>query len=104
MSSLIETAFIDVDEPVLDQRQVDLLRETAEECGPGLLQELLDLYMTDNSARVDQIRPAISENRLEEAAGLAHSVAGSSANLGANRLAKLCSLIEINIKKGRLEN
>ncbi len=104
MRASVEMAFIDVNEPLLDQSQVELLRETAEECGPELLQELLDLYLVDNTARVEKIRPAISENKLEEASGLAHSVSGSSANLGANRLAKLCSLLENNINNGLLDN
>lgn len=103
MNITVATAFIDQGEPRLDQFQVNLLRETAEECGPEMLQELLDLFTEDSSVRVAQIGIAISRNDLEEVAGLAHSLAGSSANLGGNRLAKLSSLLEGNILKGHLD-
>ncbi len=102
MNTSVAAAFIESDEPLLDNNQVEMLRETALECEPELLQELLDLYCQDNTARVERIRPAIARGDWAEAAKLAHAVAGSSSNMGGNRISKLSILLENNINDGSL--
>ena len=101
MNTSAATAFIESDEPLLDDNQVEMLRETAAECDPELLQELFDLYYNDNTARVKQIRPAIAREDWSEAAKLAHAVAGSSSNMGGNRVTKLSILLENNVNEER---
>ncbi len=101
MKISVATAFIESDEPLLDKYQVEMLRETAAECEPELLQELFDLYYCDNSARVEQIRPAIAKADWSEAAKLAHAIAGSSSNMGGNRVSKLSKLLENNVNEER---
>ncbi len=104
MDTSMAAAFIESDEPLLDLTQVELLRQTALECEPELLQELLDLYCGDNAARLEQVCPAIARRDWAEAAKLAHAVAGSSSNMGGNRVSKLCMLLESNVNEGRLDD
>ncbi|MDB5984195.1 MAG: Hpt protein [Pseudomonas sp.] len=58
---------------------------------------LLDTFLKDSEQRLAQLQHALANQAvgLEELGMAAHSFKGSSGNLGAVRLAELCSLLEV---------
>lgn len=86
---------------VIDEKceavDISVLRAFEEERAegePDLVVELIDLYLYDTSQRVAAIKWALGledENSLKR---FAHALKGSSANLGARRVASLCDGIE----------
>jgi len=58
------------------------------------LQELLALYLTDTSQRLGELRTALTRKEVRAAEGLAHSLKGSSNNVGVRGMAALCLQLE----------
>ena len=73
----------------LDPDVLSALREVMEDEYP----KLLDTFLADSEARLNLLHATEDTAQLIEAA---HSLKGSSGNLGANRLAELCSQLEYN--------
>jgi two-component system sensor histidine kinase/response regulator len=61
---------------------------------PDVIVELIDLYLNDTSSRMAAMQTAITRNDEVPLRHGAHSVRGSSANLGAHRVAALCEELE----------
>ena len=88
MLSRIETAEA-VDMAVL------LSLEGAQVAGePDLIVELIELYDEDTPRRLVAIRSALAEIDLAALRRAAHGLKGSSASLGARRVAALCDELE----------
>ena len=62
---------------------------------------LIETYISDADKRVEQLSDAIASNNSKEVRELAHSLKGSSSNLGAELLAQLSQVIE---NKGANDN
>lgn len=85
--------------PVAMPEAVDImilrsLEEAQIEGQPDLLVELIDLYLDDASAKLDAMREAIPRGDETLLKRVAHSLRGSSGNLGARRMATLCEELE----------
>jgi HPt (histidine-containing phosphotransfer) domain-containing protein len=65
---------------------------------------VVDSLLTDVPTRLERLRDAIAANDLESARREAHTMKGSSANLGAMTFAQLCALINDACKHGRTES
>jgi HPt (histidine-containing phosphotransfer) domain-containing protein len=61
---------------------------------PDLIVELIDLYIADAELRGAVMRDALSKKDEPSLKGAAHSLRGSSANLGARQMAKICEELE----------
>jgi len=61
---------------------------------PDLIVELIDLYLEDTPHRMVVMQAAIEETDEMSLRRVAHSLKGSSANLGARRMAALCEQLE----------
>jgi HPt (histidine-containing phosphotransfer) domain-containing protein len=61
---------------------------------PDLVVELIDLYLTDAAAKIAALREALVNSDETALRRLAHSLRGSSGNLGARRMAALCEELE----------
>jgi HPt (histidine-containing phosphotransfer) domain-containing protein len=75
----------------LDLDALNELREVMEDAYP----QLLDTFLADSEERLQSLRKAEQTAQLEE---VAHSFKGSSSNMGADRLAKLCHELESKAK------
>lgn len=64
------------------------------EGGPDIVVELIDLYFEDTPRRVAAVRRALEEEDVPALRWAAHGLRGSSASLGARRLAALCDELE----------
>ena len=87
--------------PVLDLGVIDALRALDEGSGPGLFEELVDLFVTDAVAHVRTLESALAtgDARLLERA--AHTLKSSAAAIGAARLSMICKSIEFAGREGR---
>jgi len=87
--------------PALDPARLASLRRLAELTGRPLAQEVVESFLRETPRRVDQMRRAVSRGDAEDLAFVAHSLKGSSGQLGALRVAALSEELE---KRGRNED
>jgi CheY-like chemotaxis protein len=87
---------------VIDTSVLAGLRELREPDEPDPLGELIDLFFKDTPARVQDMQAAISRSDAPALKEAAHSLKGSSNNIGARRLSRLCGDLERLAKEERL--
>jgi two-component system sensor histidine kinase/response regulator len=88
---------------VLDLRVLDELRELGGTEDPGLIAELIEIFLTDAPQRLQEISTALSTGDLKIVERAAHTLKSSSANIGATRLSKLCKEMEEVARAQRLD-
>lgn len=81
-------------ELILDQRVLENFRRLQAPDEPDLVQQLIDLYLADIPERLKALRQALAQGDATRVAQTAHSLKGSSANLGAQRAARVCLELE----------
>ena len=67
---------------------------------PGLMDNVIGLFLNEMPSRLNDLRDAMLEADLRKMARLAHAMKGSAANLGARSLAALCSDVEEQANAG----
>ncbi len=82
----------------IDWAMLDGLREFQAEGEPDLIQELVGLFKRETPPQIEAIRAAITAGDAERLRKAAHSLKGSSANLGVRLVSALGAELE---KKGR---
>jgi len=84
----------DITETALDQATLENIRALQIEGEPDFLTELIDIYLTDSSELLEKVKLAIDKSDPVGLRRMAHTLKGSSLNLGAKRLANLCFELE----------
>jgi HPt (histidine-containing phosphotransfer) domain-containing protein len=87
--------------PSLDLSELIEMRGRQPEGEPDIISELASLFLRDTPRRLEAMLRALSAGDAEEVTRLAHTVKGSSLNLGARRMASLCTRLEAQ-GRGRL--
>ncbi len=87
-------------EATLDPVSIASLKELREPGQPDPLVELVGLFNREAEACTDRMEKGLASRDPEITARAAHSLKGSSSNLGAVRLASLCASVEKNSKAG----
>ena len=82
---------------------LDTLRELNEDGEPDIVTELIDLFLRDTPPRLAALKDAIREGDVQALSQNAHTLKGSSANLGATRLASLNAELHSQASDGSLE-
>lgn len=77
----------------------DLLRELEILMEDGFT-SLLDAYLRDSETRIFEAYEAWEAGDLDRLRRSAHSLKGSSSNIGAQALADYCSVLEVNARDG----
>jgi HPt (histidine-containing phosphotransfer) domain-containing protein len=88
-----------VDSPINSER-LAILQDAGG--GGGLVAELVDLFFEDVPPRLDSIRRAMAAGDPDALVRTAHSLKGSAATLGAERMAELCRQIEVSGRAGEV--
>jgi len=89
--------FLEIDKlEILDCSVLDGFREYQQPDETDLVIELIDLFISDGGERLSSLRLAVSEPDTALIKREAHSLKGSSGNVGAFRVAAICGLIEKN--------
>ncbi len=72
---------------------------------PDLVTELIDLFLKDAETLITALRETVAKNDTKLLRRVTHQLKGSSANVGAKRLASLCEDLEANgIDEGTVKN
>jgi PAS domain S-box-containing protein len=79
----------------LDANVLAGLRELQEEGEPDFLTELIDIFLEDSSKLVDEVKLGVENKKLDVIRHAAHTLKGSSGNLGALAFSKLCYEMEM---------
>ncbi len=88
----------------LDTTVLASLRELAEPGRPDPVRELVELFLRDSTPKVDSLQNLAGLRKAGELKAAAHSLKGSSNNLGARRLAGMLQEIENAAKAGKWED
>jgi two-component system sensor histidine kinase/response regulator len=76
---------------VLDARVVARLERLGAAAGEDLMGQLATLFLADAEARIEAMRLALADGDAAAMVRSAHTLSGSSANLGATDLSRLCA-------------
>jgi PAS domain S-box-containing protein len=86
--------------PPLDTAAFSRLRALDRDA-PGVVGEIVDLYLGDTPGRIGSLRAAAVRRNAEEMASLAHGLKGSSSYIGAREIEAICADIEHLLREGR---
>ena len=78
----------------VDYARIDELRALGRAGGSNLLARLVDAFLTELPSLLDDIHAAVAAHDPQRSSEAAHALKGSSATLGADRLAQVCTEIE----------
>jgi signal transduction histidine kinase/CheY-like chemotaxis protein/HPt (histidine-containing phosphotransfer) domain-containing protein len=93
----------DVSSP-LDPTFLDKLRQLGELSGTPLAREVVTHFSAETPQRLERMRQALLQSDVQDLAFIAHSLKGSSAQLGAVRIASLSAELEEKGGKADLTN
>jgi HPt (histidine-containing phosphotransfer) domain-containing protein len=76
-----------------------------QECGEtDLMEELIAIFQTDTTERLEVLAHAIETSDYPTVRQEAHTIKGSALQVGANRLAEHCRQMELEARKARPED
>jgi two-component system sensor histidine kinase/response regulator len=87
---------------VLDAAAIEGLRELQEPDEPNLLDELVEMFLTDGDTRVEAISDAAGDMRASDVEREAHALKGASAVFGAEAVVDLCQRLQMAGRSGDL--
>jgi HPt (histidine-containing phosphotransfer) domain-containing protein len=85
----------------IDPRALENLRDVLDG-DPDLLNELIDLFLTDAPALMQDLHDAVVRQDAQSITQTAHSLKGSASNLGARGMAAVCANLERRGRAGLL--
>jgi CheY-like chemotaxis protein len=83
--------------PALDSRILGQLEELGETAGEGFMEELVRSFLIDADIQIRSLREAVAALDIDLVSRSAHTLSGSSANLGAVELARLCAIASTDL-------
>jgi len=87
---------------VLDPDVVERLRQLTPPGEPDVLAEIFNLFLDDVPKRIDALRSAVLSGDAVKVQRTAHSLKGSSGNIGARAMHEVCRQIDERAKDGDL--
>ncbi len=79
---------------ILDADAIAMLQSMSSDDGGQFFNELIDIFLGDTPARIEEVRAALSGGDLSTGQRAAHSIKGAAGNFGATQLAHLAHEIE----------
>ena len=89
---------------VIDLSVIEALRELGGEDDPGLVVELIDLYLLDAPERIREIKTALVSEDFDLLERAAHTLKSASANIGALALSGFCKELEMMARDSSVAN
>ena len=83
-------------QPSLDNEVFESLKEL-ESCAPGLSRKVVDAFLEDTPRRLEDIEQALLGHSAEKLSRVAHTLKGSSSNLGARAFVRICAELENSV-------
>lgn len=90
------------DRGALDPAVVDSLRQLTPPGEPDVLTEILTVFQAEVPRRIDRLKTAWRAGEAAAVQRAAHSLRGSSGNIGADALFEVCRQIDERAKRGEL--
>ncbi|MBL8859337.1 MAG: Hpt domain-containing protein [Planctomycetes bacterium] len=84
----------DNDAGAIDMGVIAELRELGGEDDPGLLVELIELFLADAPLHIQEVERSLASGDIKKVERAAHTLKSSSANIGAKNLSEICRQIE----------
>jgi HPt (histidine-containing phosphotransfer) domain-containing protein len=88
---------------VLDMSVVEELLSFSDDGDPELVVDLITMFLDDGPAKVRAVTEGLAAGDLEKAERAAHSLKGSSGNLGAKLLQNACEEMQLATRYKKLE-
>ncbi|HEY2737252.1 MAG TPA: ATP-binding protein, partial [Thermoanaerobaculia bacterium] len=86
--------------PTLDPARLEQLRDLEEVTGRPIVRQIIAVFLAETPKRVEEIRDALAKGDASALTFVAHSLKGSSGQLGAVRLTALCGELEAGGRSG----
>lgn len=77
--------------PAVNPRVLDALRAMEAGAAPGLLRELIDLFLRETEPRLLKLRDVLAARDAAGLARLAQTLKASCGNLGAQAMSRMCA-------------
>lgn len=90
-------------DPVLDMSVVEELLSFSDDGDPELLLDLITMFLDDGPAKVAAVTEGLAAGDFDMAERAAHSLKGSSGNLGARLLQNVCEELQLATRGHRLD-
>lgn len=90
-------------EQVLDMSVVEELLSFTDDGDPELLLDLIQMFLDDGPEKVRAVQQGLQAGDFDKMERAAHSLKGSSGNLGAHLLQDTCEKIQIATRQKRLD-
>jgi HPt (histidine-containing phosphotransfer) domain-containing protein len=90
-----ETQLQNTIEPIIDYAVVERLKELAPKDDATFLKNLIEMFSSQVATLVIELEDLTNSGDLDSVHKAAHKLKGSSANMGAKRLAECCKKIEL---------
>lgn len=88
---------------VLDMSVVEELLSFSDDGDPELLLDLIQMFLEDGPAKVAAVQAGLANGDFDQAERAAHSLKGSSGNLGAQHLQNVCEEMQLATRQHQLE-
>ena len=88
---------------VLDMSVVEELLSLVDDGDPELFIDLIQMFLDDGPCKVRAITEGLEEGDLDKVERAAHSLKGSSGNLGAILLQETCDRMQLASRKGQVD-
>ena len=88
---------------VIDQSVLDELLSFSDDGDPELLVDLINMFLEDGPIKVKAVQDGVASGDLEMAERAAHSLKGSSGNLGCRQVQAICEELQISARNNELE-
>lgn len=89
---------------LIDRELLESVQSLYDDDGSGnMFNELITLYLNDAAMRLAQIKRAAQESNVAGVLHAAHTLKGSSANVGAAAVASICAEVEGHARIGSIE-
>ncbi len=89
---------------VLDMSIVEELLSFADDGDPELLVDLIQMFLEDGPAKVKAVTDGLDEGDLDKVERAAHSLKGTSGNLGATHLQHSCEAMQLASRSGEIDS
>lgn len=80
---------------VLEMSVVEELLSLSEDGDPELLLDLIELFLDDGPGKIEAVIDGLEQQDFEKMERAAHTLKGSSGNLGAQMLQETCELLQL---------
>ncbi|HEB54321.1 MAG TPA: Hpt domain-containing protein [bacterium] len=87
---------------ILDQSVLEELLSYADDGDPELLTDLIQMFLDDGPSKVQAVLDGIASGDFEKAERAAHSLKGSSGNLGARHVQEICEQLQHSTRNHEL--